>query len=199
MLKNGVTKQVTYPDTPAATLEELKSLLKIEDELQDTYLEGLLLAATFHAQNFLNRSLIYTDWIRQYDAPDKQQGLRIEYSRKQGWASLPYSPLLEITKIVTVDPEGSETAITGYYLDAVSEPERIYFTRDYYGREIAQLLIEYTSGYGGSPADVPPTIRNGIIQHAAYMFEHRGDCGAEMAAKKSGAHDMYGMMRVGLV
>ena len=198
MLKSGITKQKTFPDVPAANLDHLKELLKIEDESEDDYLTRQLMAATIYAQNYLNRSLIYTTWQRQYDMQEQSRGLRQEY-RSKPWAVLPYTPLKEITKIVTVDRDGDETPITSYYLDDVSEPERVYITKELQGREIAYLLIEYQSGYGPTYEDIPFVIQQGILQHAAYMAEHRGDCGAKEAARESGATNIYGMMKVELI
>jgi len=39
---------------------------------------------------------------------------------------------------------------------------------------------------------VPAALRLAIIQMAAYMFEHRGDCDTDNAMKMSGAKSLVG-------
>jgi len=49
------------------------------------------------------------------------------------------------------------------------------------------IRIEYVSGFGPDVLDVPEHIRDGVIMLAAFMFEHRGECDAQEALRRSGA------------
>ncbi|MFA5703778.1 MAG: phage head-tail connector protein [Advenella sp.] len=198
--ENGRTYQRTDPGLPGASVEELRELLRLEDDsgeyTVDTYLDGLLLTATEYASRYLNRSLITTEWTRQFDLA-MQTGLHLEYKRERG-LYLPFGPVDSVDRVYWISTDGTENTIesTAYYIDLLGDPARVYLRQWVAGREIAMLRIEYTAGYGESYAEVPRLIQQGILQHAAYLYEHRGDCGADEAAKLSGAHSVYGSYRV---
>ncbi len=188
------TSALTIPEEPAAELSQLKELLRIDDDAQDGYLSQLLLAASQYAVQFLNRSLRTQSWKRTFDA-FQQLGLAREHFAQTG-LFLPYGPVKSISKLVAVSQDGTETDVTNFYLNNSDNEMRIYLKQGVSGRGFAYIIAEYVAGYGAI-ADVPALIQQGILQHAAYLFEHRGDCGADEAAKLSGAKGMYGMYRVG--
>lgn len=198
---NGVTRVTEAPASPAADAEDLKRLLRIDEDgySEDGYLDAILLAASEYAAQYLNRALLTTKLTRQYDQPRQLPQLRPE-RRLDDYLNLPYSPLQEVERIYTIDDDGAETEIDRYILDNVSEPARIAVRElNVSSRDMAFLRIDYIAGYGDTYESVPKLIQQGILQHAAYMYEHRGDCDAMEAAKRSGAHDLYGMYRVGVV
>jgi uncharacterized phiE125 gp8 family phage protein len=189
------------PDLPAASVDTLRELLRLDDATggeyaEEAYLNQLLLAASDYAAGYLNRSLITTEYRRVYDTSYKDGGLSpICEARKP--IMLPYPPVAEVTAVYTVDSDGNTTAVTGYYTDFDSEPGRLYITdSSVYTREIASLKVDYTAGYGDTYSSVPDGIQQGILQHAAYLYEHRGDCDAEESAKRSGATVMYNRYKV---
>jgi uncharacterized phiE125 gp8 family phage protein len=111
---------------------------------------------------------------------------------------LPYPPLIEIEEIKTIFGT-IETVLTAsdYELDEISEPAVILLGRNLYPRE--RLYVKYTAGFGETPDDLPPAIKQGILQHSAYMYNHRGDCDADEALKKSGAELLYRPYRIGAI
>lgn len=191
--ENGITHQVTEPSVPAADVDDLVALLRLDEA--DSYLVTLLMSASAYAARHLNRSLITTQWIRQYDSMRRRPELRLEYKIDSG-IILPYGPVNSVDAIYTIDTSGDQTALTEYYTDLLSAPARVFVREATWGREIAMLRVEYTAGYGATAAAVPPAIQQGILQHAAYMYEHRGDCTADEAGKLSGAHGIYGSYQV---
>lgn len=60
------------------------------------------------------------------------------------------------------------------------------------------LDVTYTSGYG-TIDDVPINIKMAVLNLAAYMYEHRGECDAAQALYKSGAADMVASYKTNLV
>ena len=193
---NAVTQYAFgEPTAPAANIDDLVALLRLEES--DTYLEGLLVSASQYAARYLNRTLITSIVNRLYDTA-RSRGLAMEYKEDNG-LYLPYGPVQSIVFIKTIDRDGNMTEITNYYSDLVSEPARVMLRGASASREIASLVINYAAGYGATYAAVPRLIQQGILQHAAYMYEHRGDCGADEAAKLSGAHSMYGTYRTVIV
>ena len=187
------TSAITQPAVPGAELSQLKELLRIGDDEQDAYLSQLLLAATEYAVQFLNRSLRTQQWKRTFDAP-RIPGLAREHFEQRG-LFLPYGPVKSIQKFVSITQDGTEEDVANFYINNSDNEFRIYLKEAVSGRGFAYILVEYTAGYGNI-ADIPALIQQGILQHAAYLFEHRGDCGADEAAKLSGAKGLYGMYRV---
>lgn len=196
-LDNGVTHIRVPPTSPAVSVDDLKTHLRIDTADEDTYLEGLLLAASDYASGFMARSILTTELTRQYDQEEQRPSLRSEYTGRLALA-LPYPPVSSVDSVVTIARDGTETSISAddYTLDTVSQPARILLHTTVTGRQIATLRIEYTAGYGDSPDDVPALIKQGIMMHAAYMYEHRGDCDSDTAAGLSGATGTYGRYRV---
>lgn len=193
--ENGITSIVAEPNVPAASVDELKALLRIDGMDEDIYLLGLLLTASMYAVRTLNRSLITMGLVRQYDDVRGLRGLAHEFKESNGLI-LTYPPIAEVTRVYTIDESGTETEVDGYYIDTLSAPARVYLTQSVTGRNIAMLRIDYTAGYGETHEDVPRTIQQGILQHAAFMYEHRGDCDARDAIERSGAMATYRPYRV---
>lgn len=57
------------------------------------------------------------------------------------------------------------------------------------------LVVEYAAGYGESPDDIPSPIKTAITMLAAFLFEHRGECDADEALKRSGAKNLLAPYR----
>ena len=60
------------------------------------------------------------------------------------------------------------------------------------------LDVTYTSGYG-TIDDVPISIKMAVLNLAAYMYEHRGECDAAQALYKSGAANMVASYKTNIV
>jgi uncharacterized phiE125 gp8 family phage protein len=190
---DGITQQRTVPTDAAASAEELRTLLRLDTQDEDAYLETLLKVATESAGRYLSRSLLTTEWTRQYDSLIETKQLRPEYRRSVP-VMLTYPPVRSVDRVYIINHDGDETTLTGWYEDLASAPARVYITEILTGREIAMLRVDYTAGY----TTVPVTIQQGILQHAAYMYEHRGDCSADEARRLSGAQELYRSYRVAL-
>jgi hypothetical protein len=55
-----------------------------------------------------------------------------------------------------------------------------------------ELEIAYTAGM----ETIPAAIKYGIMQVATYLYDHRGDCDADDAIRKSGAANLLKPYRV---
>jgi uncharacterized phiE125 gp8 family phage protein len=198
-LTNASTIYTAHHETPAATPEDLRELLRLnESDETDAYLNGLLLAATMYAEKYLNRTFIYSDLTRQYEVKDDRSTLALERYRDTT-IYLPYGPVIFVDRVYAVDMYGAETEIDVYRLDIVSSPAKLLISQSFCFDVDGLVKIDYTAGYGEYAANIPAPIVQGVLQHAAYMYEHRGDCEANEAAKMSGAHTIYGMYKVGMV
>ena len=201
-IDNGVTKQKTMPSVPAASPDDLIELLRLdtngEYNAETGYLTTLLMTASQYAAHYLRRALLTSTYVRQYEQPRDVPRLSRDY-KIPDVIELPYPPLVTVDRVYVVSTDDTEHDVADYVLDNVSEPARIRLRSFTTGSAFEFLRIEYTAGYGDHYTDVPQLIQQGILQHAAYMYEHRGDCGAEDAARLSGAVDMYHSYQVGVV
>jgi uncharacterized phiE125 gp8 family phage protein len=199
------TKQLTYPDIPAVDVATFADRLKLTSDSEylseEALLNALLLTASQFACNYLNRTLITATWLRQFSSDDKYTGSLTRLNRGINKYYLPYSPVNKINSIklisgeISTEPE--EIAITEYLFDNVSEPAVVIIPEIPTGLE--RIQIEYEAGYGDTPESIPEVIKQGILQHASFMFAFRGDCSAEDSAKQSGAIMIYNSFRVGVI
>jgi uncharacterized phiE125 gp8 family phage protein len=194
--QSGITSTAAA-DAPAAKLDDLKALLRLEGTSEDDYLTGLLIACTDYAQRYLNASLLTSQWTRQYDVA-RTPGLALEqFTNKPLYLTDP--PVKSVDRVYTIDDDGNESEVTNYYSDLLSFPARVIVNSWGSSRDIASIRVDYTAGYGATTDDIPRLIQQGILQHAAYMYEHRGDCDAAEAQRKSGAVSLYNGYKVQLV
>lgn len=206
----GASIALSTPTVPAANLDDLGDMLRLELSggvwPEESLLERLLLMASQHAGQYLNRSLINQQWRRAYDPARAMPGLAAETFAETG-CPLPYGKVAVTAgklsgagaRVYIVSGAGTEMELDDYFIDAVSSPARAYLRTGIAGQGWSFLHFDYNAGYGADYTAVPVAIQQGILQHAAYMYEHRGDCGADEAAKLSGAHTAYGMFRVSVI
>lgn len=87
----------------------------------------------------------------------------------------------------------------GSFIDwPASEFELLPDTRSTYGSIFAKtkwpvtdqhprpVAITLSAGFGDTFADIPIPIRTGLLQHIAFMYENRGDCGCDKGIGGSG-------------
>ena len=88
--------------------------------------------------------------------------------------------VVSVTSVSTFNDSDTETtmAASKYYVDSAREPARIVLrqgeTFPTALRVANAIKVVYVAGYS-SQYSIPEPIRMGILQHIAYMYEHRGD------------------------
>ena len=170
----------------------LRELLKIDGNAEDALLLTLIQSAADYAEQYLARSLLTQTRVKQVQAP-MGRGLSAS-SLKSPTIVLTYPPVVDVTRVHTVNNSGDETDIDadGYWLDEVIDPPELNLIRGWWTN---LLRVEYTAGYG-TYADLPEAIRRGILLHAAFLYKYRGDCDVNESAERSGAIGAYRIYRV---
>jgi uncharacterized phiE125 gp8 family phage protein len=93
---------------------------------------------------------------------------------------LPRAPVASVSHIKTYDDADVATtlATSKYYLDNAREPARVVMrTGESFPtalRVANAIEVKYVTGYT-SQYNIPEPIKLGIMQHIAYLYEHRGD------------------------
>jgi uncharacterized phiE125 gp8 family phage protein len=157
MWLNLVTPATKLP----VTLAEAKANLQYGASDKDTFIEGLVQAATSHLEGrtgILGRALVTQTWEARFDGFPCRYGGRIE---------LPMPPLQSVDWVKYVDAAGVVQTIpdTDYVVDAQHLIGRV---RPAYGKawpvprcEEGSVRIQFKAGYG-EPAAVPTPIKQAI-------------------------------------
>lgn len=157
----------TAPTVEPVGLDELKTALRIDGDERTQDLNRLIRAARQYAETYLGRQLCTATWLLKLDA----------FPANDGAIRPLRPPLVSVTSIGYTDSDGdAQTLDAGNYtVDADTEPGRIVPA---YGetwpstRAVPNAVtVTYVAGYGGA-ADVPQTIRQGIIALVGHWNEN---------------------------
>lgn len=167
---NVIQSWTDEPIVSPVTNQELADFLAVG--ATDPLLSGLAVSATAAVMKFVNVELVRRTWHWQADRyPERQAaylGVGSMPAQSQWWVTLPAWPLVNVES-VTADDFEFETHSSRLFVDQPEYP----------------LTVEYTAGY--EAADVPDVYKQAIMMLAAFMYEHRGDCDATEAGRRSGA------------
>ena len=154
----------------------------------------MIIAARQFAEEHMNRALMQQTITLSLDAVVDQdeplhEGMRTapDLNYYKNYLVLPKSPVQSVTSVKTYDYNDTATtmATTKYYVDTVREPARVVLrTGETFPtalRVANAIEVVYVAGYTSAYA-VPEPIRLGMLQHIAYMYEHRGDMYEAQAA-----------------
>lgn len=161
--KRGLVR-IVAPAIEPLTLAETKLYLRKDGTAEDTLITDLISVAREHAEIFLKRSLLTQTW----------QMTLADYAPE--CLRLPMGPIQELSEIRLVAQDGTSAIFsdTLYSLDAVNEV--VNFTTTPYSHSIE---IDYVTGVENA-ADLPKSIRYGMLSHIAYLFDNRGEMGASL-------------------
>jgi uncharacterized phiE125 gp8 family phage protein len=151
--------------TPVVSLAEIKKHVRAEyfnDD--DAYLESLVAVATDHIDGkdgWLGRAIGTQTWDLIVDG-FPNSGIRI-----------PIPPLQSVTSVNYISAAtGLEVALTGFYVDSVSEPGWIMPPQDGWPTPmdaVNAVRIRFVAGY----ADVPAAIKHAIKLLTGHFYENR--------------------------
>ena len=177
----------TEPTAEPLSLQEVKEYLRVEDSTDERIVQPLIIAARQFAENYMKRSLMQQTITLTIDALTDQEeylheGMRTapDLNYYKNYITLPRSPVQSVTSVKTFDDNDTATtfAATKYYVDTTREPARIVLrTGETFPtalRVANAIEVIYVVGYASAFA-IPEPIRIGMLQHIAYMYEHRGD------------------------
>ena len=180
-------KVTTAPTAEPLSLQEVKEYLRVDDATDERVVQPLIMAARQFAEEHMNRALMQQTFTLMLDAVIDQdqplyEGMRTapDLNYYKNYIVLPKSPVQSVTSVKTFDDSDNATtmAATKYYVDTQREPARIVLrTGETFPtalRVANAIEVIYVAGYTSAFA-IPEPIRLGMLQHIAYMYEHRGD------------------------
>ena len=201
------------PVGPPVGLDEVKAALRLDDDqtLEDALVAGLIRSAAAACEAFTGRALITQTWTLNRDAwpgaaaePELREGLIQGPSAAAAprYLELPKPPLQSIVHVKTFDDADAETtwAAASYFTDTASLPGRLVARVGQVfpapARAANGIEVRFNAGYGSDPTDLPESLRQGILQTIAHLFENRGEAAPETALHASGAAALWRPYRV---
>ena len=158
---------VTAATTEPVTIQDLKDQLRIDENTEDTYLGGLLKAATRYVERVSDRQLINATW-------------RLSLDEFPCWEiRVPKPPLSSVSSITYVNSTGGNTTVASsdYTADTYSEPGLItpVFNATWPSPRYQNnaVTVTYVAGYGASQGSVPDTYKHAIKMLAGHWYENR--------------------------
>jgi uncharacterized phiE125 gp8 family phage protein len=168
--------QLTAPPAiEPVTLGEAKAHLKLDTDADDDLVTRLISAARARAEWHLGRALVTQSWI-----------LWLDCWPCDGIVEIPLPPLQSVASVTTYALDDSATVLDAslYQVDTSASPARLAFKSNTVPptnlRRINALAIAFAAGYGDAASDVPPGIREAILELIAFLYEHRGEAPAEL-------------------
>lgn len=184
----------TAPAELLVTVADMKDYLRVDDDCDDKLIRGFIKSATDLTKQYLQRSLITEtltltmDGFSHLESDHKllelgagvHVGHRSTLTGGGNELDLPFLPIQSITSIKTYDRDNVEStfAASNYNLD--ESGGRIYLNESTTWpvnlRHREAVKIEYISGYGDSPEDVPAPILQAVQYFVHGMYDCRGVC-----------------------
>lgn len=185
-------KAVTAAETVApVSVSEAEEFLGLP--AGNPLVESLLVAATDAAVRFTGKDLLTREWtLTHWDWPVWGTLARRNVGHPTGdyrrEIELPYAITANVLSVTSygepvTDFEARDTSIL---LNGTGQAGH---------NDDPAIVVVYEAGFGPAASDVPKAIRQAVLMHAAWLFEHRGDCDADAGLHRSGAASLLSPWR----
>ena len=184
MQYRSLTRQ-TAPAVEPVTLSEAKAHLRVDTADDDTYITGLIRAAREWVEEYLDRTLVHTQWVMRFDRFPTDGTHDIELPRPPMVAS---GTATAVTLSYTLEDGTTATYGTASFrVDRASTPGAV--KTNYAGtwpphrEDDNSVSITWWGGYGPSGSDVPQGVKNAMLLYIHELYEKRGNAEPPAAAK----------------
>lgn len=167
----------TAPPVEPVTLAEARDHLRLEasgspaSHPDDTLVEGLIQAAREHAESFMRRTIIETEYTWSFD----------DFPTGDGAIVFPRNAVLSVSSVAYTDDDGNSQTFTDYTLSrgdshTVMVPGHDKDWPDNRGHT-DDVTITFKAGYqevsGDYRVNVPESIRRAILLLVGHLYENR--------------------------
>ena len=175
MQYRSLTRQ-TAPAVEPVTLSEAKAHCRIDSTADDAYVASLITAAREWCEQYLDRTLVHTQWVMRFDTFPTSGIEAIELPRPPMVAS---GPNTAVSLSYTLEDGSTATYATNLFrVDRASTPGAV---KTNYGQtwpphrqDDNAISVTWWAGYGASGSDVPAAIRHAILMLCSHWYETRG-------------------------
>ena len=175
MKYRSLTRQ-TPPAVEPVTLSEAKAHCRIDTNDDDAYVASLISAAREWCEQYLDRTLVYTQWVMRFDKFPPDGTMDIELPRPPMAAA---GTATSVALTFTYDNGTTATySSASYRVDRSSTPGAV---KTLYGQtwpphlqDDNAISVTWWGGYGASGQDVPAAIRHAMLMLVSHWYETRG-------------------------
>lgn len=162
-------KLVTAPSVEPVTLAEAKAHCRIDEDTDNAVVTALIAAARALAETYTRKAFTTQTWQLFLDAFPACNEIE-----------LPRPPLASVTHIKAYSDADAATTFSAanYFVDTASTPGRIVLRDGASWPDAARVANAVEIQFVAGQSDVSlisPAIKNGILQLANWLYEHRGD------------------------
>ena len=168
--------RATAPAVEPVSVAEAKAHCRIDTSDDDTYIGTLITAAREWCEQYLDRTIINTQWIMRFDSfPDN--GTEPVQLPRPPMATAGTVTAVSVTLTLT-DGSTSTFATSAYRVDRYATPGEIQtvyagtWPADRRDDENA-ASVTWWAGYGSTGASVPAVVRHAILMLASHWYETR--------------------------
>jgi uncharacterized phiE125 gp8 family phage protein len=170
----SLTRQ-TSPAVEPVTVAEAKAHLRVDVSDDDTYIGTLITAAREWCEQYLDRTLVNTQWVMRFDSfpPDGTQDIE-----------LPRPPMslagttTAVSLTFTSETGGTQAFSTNSFrVDRNATPGAV---KTLYGQTWPPHLMDdnavsvtWWAGYGSAGSSVPAAVRHAILMVVGILYEKR--------------------------
>jgi uncharacterized phiE125 gp8 family phage protein len=175
----------TQPAVEPVTLAEAKAHLRVDTADDDTYITGLIRAAREWVEQYLDRTLVHTQWVMRFDKFPADSTADIELPRPPVVAS---GTATAVTVAYTLEDGATATYGTASFrVDRASTPGAVKTnyaqTWPPHRQDDNAISVTWWAGYGPSGSDVPQGVKNAMLLYVHELYEKRGNAEPPDAAK----------------
>ena len=165
----------TGPAVEPVTLAEAKAHLRVDTSDDDTYITGLIRAAREWCEQYLDRTLVNTQWVMRFDRFPPDSTADIELPRPPVVAS---GTATTVTVAYTLEDGTTATYGTASFrVDRAATPgavKTVYAaTWPPHRQDDNSVSVTWWGGYGPSGSDVPQAIRHAMLMLVAFWYDNR--------------------------
>ena len=167
--------RVTQPAVEPVTLAEAKAHLRVDVSDDDALISAIIRAAREFAEEYLDRTLVHTQWTMRMDRFPPSSLTPVELPRPP-MATAGTTTATVVT--YTLETQGTATLSTASYrVDRNATPGTI---KPLYAKTWPPHLMDdntisvtWWAGYGADGTSVPAAIRSAMLMLISHLYEHR--------------------------
>lgn len=155
--QGGEWKVTTEPTVEAAMLAETKTFLSVNNDVHDDLITGFILSATKDIESYCGVSIA-------------EQTITAYWRNVVDYVILPQQPILTISSVKSIEPDGTETTLTSsdYYI--YGQDEKIL---SFQSSVLNQLQVIYTAGYSDAYSTLPQNMKDAVKWQTKLYYNNR--------------------------
>lgn len=164
-------RRLTDPASEPLTLAETKSHLRLEHSDDDTLVNTLIQAAREFVEEYLDQTLITTQWEMSFDKfPAEIELPRPPASTASGYTSVSLTYNDDNGNVITLPT--SDYRVDNKSIPGVLRPK---YAESWpaYRLDHNSITVTWYAGYGENGSDVPRRIRHAMLMLITHLYENR--------------------------